>query len=122
MTMMKLPHNDRLEIPQRKIVNYLLDLTHPEGRGKAIFFIHFGFSVDKWEDLAFALRKHGSEHDVSKVETSPFGMRYVVEGTLETPDGRNPQVRSVWFVENGKEITRFVTAYALEELDDDTGT
>jgi uncharacterized protein DUF6883 len=122
MTKMKLPHNDRLEIPQRKIINYLLDLTHPDGRGKAIFFLHFGFSVEKWGVLALALRKHGIDHDVSKVENSTFGKRYVIEGVLETPDGRNPQVRSVWFVEKESEVTRFVTAYALEECDDDSGT
>lgn len=31
-----------------------------------------------------------------------------------TPDGRLPQVRSVWIVDSGKEVARLVTAYPLE--------
>jgi hypothetical protein len=117
---MKLPILEHLEIPQRKIVNYLLDLTHPDGRGKAIFFIRFGFTLENWEQLTDALRTHAYEHEVAQVEQSTFGVRYVVEGILNTPDGRNPMVRSVWFVETDQDITRFVTAYALEVNQDDS--
>ena len=116
---MKVPYLERREIPKRKIVNYLLDLTHPDGRGKAIFFMRFGFTLEKWEQLADALRTHAHEHEVAQVEQSPFGVRYVVEGSLNTADGRNPIVRSVWFVETDQDITRFVTAYALEVNRDD---
>jgi hypothetical protein len=32
---------------------------------------------------------------------------------METPDGRKPVVRSVWFIEHGSQTPRFVTAYPL---------
>jgi hypothetical protein len=40
---------------------------------------------------------------------------YTIEGVLETPDGRNPYVRTVWTVEIGSDAPRFVTAYPLQD-------
>lgn len=111
---MKLPDAETAEVPEAKIVRYLLSLTHPEGRGKALFFYAFGFAVEKWERLADALREHARENDVAKVETTPFGTRYVVEGAMTAPDGRTPNVRVVWFVDSGETVPRFVTAYPLD--------
>jgi hypothetical protein len=111
---MRLPNTENAEIPRAKIVDYLLSLSHPDGRGKAIFFMGFGFSLEAWETLGSALREHAVRNDVTKVEPTPFGTRYVVEGSLMAPDGRTPNVRVVWFVENGASMPRFVTAYPLD--------
>lgn len=110
---MKLPNHLHTQVPKAKITEYLLSTAHREGKGKAIFFLRFGFSVDTWQDLADALRDHAARHDVTLVEQTPFGMRYVVEGSMQTPDGRKPLIRSVWFIETGEDIPRFVTAYPL---------
>ena len=61
----------------------------------------------------------GAGLDVVKEEPSPFGRRYVIEGAMETPDGRNPSVRAVWFVRTGEDVPRFVTAYPLKGPDND---
>ena len=53
-------------------------------------------------------------YDVVKEESSPFGVRYVIEGAMAAPDGREPGVRTVWFIDRGKDIPRFVTAYPLK--------
>jgi hypothetical protein len=110
---MKLPNAERASIPSQKIIGYLLSFSHRDGRSKAAFFSRFGFAADAWQRLARALRQHAVDHEVSKVEDSPFGTRYVIEGTIVTPDRRNPIIRSVWFIETGEEIPRFVTAYPL---------
>ena len=60
------------------------------------------------------LRRHAADYEVARTENSPFGARYVVEGIMATPDGRDPLVRTVWFVDTGAETPRFVTAYPLE--------
>jgi len=93
--MSKLPNIDSALVPQRKIINYLLSATHDAGRDKATFFQRFGFTAEAWEILAHALRAHAAEHELTKIESSPFGKRYVVEGPLPTPSGRVPQVRAV---------------------------
>src|SRR5437868_5217636 len=113
---MKLPNLQQAIISREKIIDYLLSLTHRDGRGKAEFFTRFGFSREDWEGLATALHDHAAANEVAKIEASPFGMRYIVEGAIVSPDGRNPDVRVVWFVETGEAAPRLVTAYPLKEL------
>ncbi|MBI1928016.1 hypothetical protein HYR99_27710 [Candidatus Poribacteria bacterium] len=111
---MKLPNYEHAVVPKAKITEYLLSPTHRDGHSKAELFMRFGFSASAWEELATALLRHAADHEVSKIEGSPFGVRYVVEGILYAPDGRTPAIRSVWFIETGEHIPRFVTAYPLE--------
>ena len=63
--------------------------------------------------LRTRLGEHATRHEVAAIEESPFGTRYVVDGIMSTPDGREPRVRSVWFIEAGESVPRFVTAYPL---------
>lgn len=102
-------------MPPEKITAYLLDTEHENGRGKALFFIHFGFSMAQWEVLAAAIIRHAQEHEVVKQETTRFGTRYVVEGALQTPNQQAPQVRVVWFIPKDMQQPRLATAYPLEE-------
>ena len=111
---MKLPNRRNAHVNQAKLNRYLLSLEHAHGRHKAIFFRGFGFSANKSKVLAQALLQHATKHDVAKIEDSAYGKRYVIDGILEAPDGRDPTVRAIWFIENGKAIPRFVTAYPLE--------
>ena len=115
---MKLPNLEQANVPESKITSYLLNIEHEVGGDKAAFFIHFGFSVDRWDRLAEALVTHATQYEVVKQEETRFGTRYVVEGELETPSGRTPLVRSVWFVPRGAEQPRLTTAYPLEERHD----
>jgi hypothetical protein len=112
---MDLPNTEVAVITEAKIVRYLLSSTHVSGKGKAGFFTRFGFSPKRWQIMADALKLHAQQHRVSKTEQSPFGVRYVIEGELMTPDGRNPLVRAIWFIDKGENIPRFVTAYPLKE-------
>ncbi|WP_375338976.1 DUF6883 domain-containing protein [Ancylothrix sp. D3o] len=57
---------------------------------------------------------HAADHELAKIEASPFGTRYVIEGRVITPDGRNPEVRSVWFISTGDDTPKLVSAYPLE--------
>jgi hypothetical protein len=110
---MKLPNVERVVVAQEKVIDYLLSDTHRDGQHKAVFFKRFGFRVEEWEELASALRGHAVEHAITRVEVSPYGQRYVIEGSIRSPDGRNPIIRSIWFVEAGEDMPRFVTAYPL---------
>lgn len=110
---MKLPHAAKARVERKKIVEYLLSLSHPDGSAKARFFIRFGFSFERWKIFAEALRQHGRTHDVSASIGSRHGTRYSVDGSLETPDGRNPKVRTVWVVAKRSKSPRLVTAYPI---------
>lgn len=111
---MKLPLADRVEISKTKVVQYLLASTHRAGRGKARFFSSIGFQVSAWEALAHALQQHARDNVVTFSENTPFGIRYVVEGPLIATDGRQLQVRTVWFIDEAGQAPRFVTAYPLK--------
>jgi len=110
---MKLPHVEKAVIPQNKIQNYLLDSGHPIGGSKAGFFLRFGFSREKWNLLADAIRQHARLDAVASSVSDADGTTYLVEGPLQTPAGRRPGLRTVWLVETGKLAPRFITAYPL---------
>ena len=116
---MKLPNYEQAQVPPSKITDYLLSTSHPDGRGKARFFRSYGFTVEQWEFLADALRRHAADHEVTGTELSPFGTRFIIEGIMFTPDDRTPRVRTIWFIETGEQIPRFVTAYPLARTDND---
>ena len=52
---MKLPNAEKAIIRQEKLAEYLLNLSHPDGWGKAKFFIQCGFPVNEPEKLKSAL-------------------------------------------------------------------
>ena len=111
---MKLPNYEGAIVPESKITGYLLSIRHRDGRSKAEFFIQLGFSLAAWEELVRALLRHVVENEVAKIEDSPFGTRYTIEGQLLAPGGKTAVIRSVWFIEKGEELPRFVTAYPLQ--------
>ena len=112
---MKLPNHEEAEIAESKILNYLLSETHPTGKHKAVFFKRFGFEIEKWVVLKTALLNHAATNEVSSTLQTDEAIHYVVEGELQTPDKRSPDVRSVWAIDNGSATPRFITAYPLDK-------
>jgi len=110
---MKLPRAEEAVVPRNKVENYLLNLGHPDGGGKAKFFFLFGFRREEWSVLADALLRHAREHPVAESLSDADGVTYLLEGPLETPSGRKPRLRSVWLIETGELAPRFITAYPL---------
>jgi hypothetical protein len=110
---MGLPNFEHALVAYDKIVGYLLNPEHPEGGDKCEYLTRFGFSVAQWKVLAAALIDHAKENEVVKTEATKYGTRYVVEGLIKSPDKRNPDLRSVWFIRNDENFPRLVTAYRL---------
>jgi len=112
--MPKLPNAESAHIDPRKVSDYLLNLRHPDGGPKAAFFIRFGFRLDNPQALIDALLAHARSNSVARLQKKEFGTSYIVEGPLNTPEGRNPNLRTVWIVENGGSAPFFVTAIPLK--------
>jgi hypothetical protein len=72
--------------------------------------------------LEQALLAHAVAHEVTRVSETSHGIKYIIDGKMQTPDGRSPQVRSVWIVDRGEEALRLVTAYPLEGVTNDPRT
>lgn len=108
---MQLPNRLQAYIPSQKLHAYLLSETHAVGKAKALFFRALGF-----HETNVSLLEHGLLHiahsaPVQEVVPSPHGIKYVIEGALETPRGTAPRLCTVWILETGEERPRFVTAY-----------
>ena len=110
---MNLPFRHRARFDRKKIVEYLLAPSHPDGGSKARFFSSFGFTVNRWETLAKALKGHGKTFPVVGAVESKYGTRYTVEGRISTPDNRDPGIRSVWMLSRKSKSPRLITAYPI---------
>ena len=108
-----LPNAYKARVAREKITEYLLCESHPDGHAKAAFFTKLGFTEKQWEVLAESLQKHGMTNPVVKTVRSEYGVRYCVEGPIETPGGVRPNIRTVWIVEEGVSEPRLITAYPV---------
>ncbi len=115
--MLKLPNAPQARIERAKVLNYLLSTSHPDGRSKAAFFSRFGFEKEQWQSFVAALRDHGANNEITEMIVSNYGTRYSVDGIIETPDGRNPYVRTVWIIDTADNAPQLVTAYPLRRED-----
>lgn len=101
----------RAIVAPAKVRDYLLTDEAGKGAGKPGFFLAFGFTRERWDVLADALRDHAQRHPAAFVGATPYGDKYEVRGPLATPDGRNPVVRSVWQYDTGSDAPRLLSAY-----------
>ena len=108
---MKVPHIHNAQVPDRKLTGYLLDHVHPQNKGKAAFYEIVGFTKQNADELRKALLTHVLDNEVKKFINTEHGVRYVVEGWMHCLNGKQYPIRSVWFIENGQEIPKLVTAY-----------
>jgi hypothetical protein len=107
----KLPNAEHADVSHDKVVNYLLNLLHPDGASKAKFFLACGFVLERWTDLADALRNLAIENEAASETKSEHGRKYVIEGILKTPSGAPVKVREIWIIDAGTIVPRLVTAY-----------
>lgn len=110
---MKLPNADHATVPPEKISAYLLNVRHQRARGKATFFLSLGFSLSRPGQFSAALLEHARIHPVvsSRPARDGSGTNYALVGILRTPDGRNPLVCTIWFIDVESNSPRLVTAY-----------
>ena len=108
---MDMPNRDRAFIPPAKLTAYLLSETHPVGASKAQFFRMCGFNDLNVQLLEAGLLAIAHGGIIDDAEPTKHGMKYVIDGPLETPSGRIVQVRTVWFIGTDEANPRFVTAY-----------
>ena len=112
---MKLPNAEQAVVEREKIADYLLNPAHPDNAGKAPFFVALGFRPDDWPALATALGKLAVAAEVAKSMVTPHGVKYVLDGRMETPGSKMPMVRTIWIVDRGWHKPRLVTAYPHKE-------
>ena len=107
------PNRHLAIVEKTKLTDYLLSPSHPAGRSKAGFFGRFGFDASNWEKLQESLLRHIAAAENATAMETQFGTKYIIEASLEAPDGRRPHIRSVWFIEVGQHVPKLVTVVPL---------
>ncbi len=102
---------DRIEIPENKLVGYLLNKNHSVGVHKAKYFESLGYNSENWQILRDALFEHVETAENIDFVENQFGMKVVIINNLNGHNNRVAKIKSIWFIENNENILKFVTAY-----------
>ena len=92
---------------------YLLSETHPVGKSKAKIFRSVGYNELNVGLLKKGLLSIAHAGDIVDTQSSEHGVKYVIEGLLQTPAGGPVGIRTVWIIDRGQDRPRFVTAYPV---------
>lgn len=98
-------------VEDRKILDYLLSSEHPDGAGKAKFFVSAGYTRTDWTRLRNDLLSIAREGEVTAVSSSPYGVKTVVDGIVTAPSAAQIAVRTVWINNRLDDAQKLVTAY-----------
>lgn len=111
---MKLENKEYAYIPLAKLLDYLLSETHPVGKSKAKYLRSLGFNEANINLLKEGLLSIARSEDVNDVIPSSHGVKYVIDGTLQTPMGVIIKLRTIWAIDKDMDRPRFITAYPIE--------
>ena len=118
---MNLPNSEYAYVPHEKLSQYLLSESHPAGRSKARFFRRMGYPEDAPAILERDLLSIAQREEISKVVESVHGMKYIVDGSVTSPNGAFIHLRTIWIIEEASQTPRFVTAYPASSARRNTG-
>ena len=103
----KLPEN--VIISPDKLLRYLL--LPLEENDKFAFLAAAGYTLANWQVLDCDLQHLAQMHEISDIETSPYGIKYEVRGTLQGPNGSTLYVVTIWITLGATGETRLVTLF-----------
>jgi hypothetical protein len=107
----KVLNAERAVIAADKLTGYLLNLSHRRGAAKARLLLNFGYRSDNPQVLDADLRSQHLSLDVTGTSTNAYGVVYEIEGPITTPSGRAVRFCSVWQIDTGADVARFITMY-----------
>ena len=108
---MKVPNAGRAVIATDKLSAYLLNLSHRRGAAKARLLLNFGYRSDNPRALEADLRSQHLSLEVSDTSTNAYGIVYEIDGPITTARGRAVRFCSVWQIDTGADVPRFITMY-----------
>ena len=108
---MAIPDADRAIIVAEKLTAYLLNVSHKRGAAKARLLLSVGYRSDAPQALESDLRTQHLSLDVTRTSENAYGVVYEIEGPIRTPSGRIVRFCSIWQIDTGTQVPRFITMY-----------
>lgn len=108
---MRIPNADRAIVAAEKLSAYLLNVSHKRGGPKARLLLSVGYRSDDPRSLESDLRTQHLSLDVARTSQNAYGVVYEIEGPIKTPGGRIVRFCSIWQVDTGTDVPRFITMY-----------
>ena len=108
---MSIPHADKAIIAVDKLVRDLLNPSHKRGGAKARLLLSLGYRTQAPQVLESDLRAQHLILDAARTSENAYGVIYEIEGMIGTPNGRTVRFCSIWQVDTGSEVPRFITMY-----------
>ena len=108
---MTVPNADQAIIAVAKLSTYLLNVSHKRGAAKARLLLSVGYRSDTPETLESDLRTQHLSLNVSRTSQNAYGVVYEIQGPIRTPSGNVVRFCSIWQIDTGTEVPRFITMY-----------
>lgn len=108
---MPIPNAERAIVAAEKITAYLLNPSHKRGGTKAKLLVTLGYRTEAPELLEADLRAQHLSLNATRTAQNPYGVAYEIEGPITTPSGRIVRFCSIWQIDTGSEVPRFITMY-----------
>lgn len=108
---MPIPNADRAIIAVEKLTAYLLNPSHKRGGAKARLLLSLGYRTDAPDVLESDLRAQHLSLRASRTSRTPYGVAYEIDGLITTPSGRIARFCSIWQIDSGSDVPRFITMY-----------
>lgn len=104
---MRLPQNSR--IAREKATEYLLR-WRPED-DKSAFLAGAGYTLENADKLIEDIRGQLLPLEARLIESTEYGLKYRLAGSLTGPNGRKLRVVTIWMTEEASDQTKFITLY-----------
>ena len=101
-------------IAKAKVINYLL--ARRRENDKSEFLAQAGYTTAQAEQLVEDIRRQLLPMDAQHEETTEYGDKYRICGTLTGPNGRALRVVSIWMTESATGTTKFITLYPERKI------
>ena len=108
---MTIPNADRAIIAKEKLTTYLLNPSHKRGAAKARLLLSLGYRTDAVHVLESDLRVQHLSLSPARTSQNPYGVAYEIVGPITMPGGKVVGFCSIWQIDTGSEIPRFITMY-----------
>ncbi len=108
---MPLPNASRAVISVDKLTAYLLNPSHKRGGAKARLLLSLGDRTDAADVLEADLRSQHLPLNPAHISQNAYGVVYEIDGPITTPSGNIVRFASIWQIDTGTDVPRFITMY-----------